>query len=353
MVIVSKNLTIRNATSDDASQLGVWWRDGTVMAHAGFPYGLSISDDEIKEDLASGSDEAGRVLIIEVDSRPIGEMNYRRIDNLTAEIGIKICDATQQEKGYGSILLSMLIDELFCNYKYERIVLDTNLNNVRAQHVYEKIGFRRVGIRNDCWKNQLGELQSAVDYEMYRYDYFFLNNYEAWDILDRNGNKTGRLHIRGRELASGDYHLIVNVWKHNGRGEWLINKRTSNRGIVIDGITLDGKWETTGGCAISGEDSLTAALRETKEELGLRLDPKNGIFFQHIARKADNGHTYFQDVWVFEHDCSFDDVVFQENETCEAIWATPDIIRKMMANGEFVDTWHYPYFEEMMNNFSS
>ena len=179
MKIINNNLVIRNATAADASQLGTWWRDGMVMAHAGFPNGLSITDDEIKEDLAAGSDEVGRVLIIEVDSLPVGEMNYRNIGNFTAEIGIKICDAAQQEKGYGSKLISMLIDELFCNYKYERIVLDTNLNNVRAQHVYEKIGFNRVGIRHDCWKNQLGELQSAVDYEMGRDDYFYVNNHEV------------------------------------------------------------------------------------------------------------------------------------------------------------------------------
>jgi len=176
MKIIKYNLVIRNASAADASLLGAWWRDGMVMAHAGFPNGLSITDEEIKEDLAAGSDDAGRVLIIEADSLPIGEMNYRNIGNFTAEIGIKICDTTQQEKGYGSKLIIMLIDELFCNYKYERIVLDTNLSNERAQHVYEKLGFRRVGIRHDCWKNQLGELQSAVDYEMYRNDYFFRNN---------------------------------------------------------------------------------------------------------------------------------------------------------------------------------
>ena len=35
-----KNLTIRNATVDDAAILADWWNDGTIMAHAGFPDGL-------------------------------------------------------------------------------------------------------------------------------------------------------------------------------------------------------------------------------------------------------------------------------------------------------------------------
>jgi len=211
MLLKIDNLIIRDATASDAPTLGSWWRDGLVMAHAGFPNGLSISDDEIKDDLAAGSDEAGRVLIIEVDSTPIGEMNYRNIGNFTASIGIKICDATQQEKGYGSKLICMLLDELFCNYGYEKIILDTNLNNNRAQHVYEKLGFRKVGIRYDCWKDQLGELQSAVDYELDRNDHFAYNGYEVWEVLDKNGNKTGRYHVRGRHMATGDCKLWIPI----------------------------------------------------------------------------------------------------------------------------------------------
>jgi hypothetical protein len=30
------------------------------------------------------------------------------------------------------------------------------------------------------------------------------------------------------------------------------------------------------------------------------------------------------------------------------MWATADKIREMMAAGEFLDEWFYPYFDEMM-----
>jgi len=139
MQIKKDNLLIRNATADDAALLGAWWRDGNVMAHAGFPNGLSITDEEIAKSLLTDSDEICRRLIIEADSSPIGEMNYRNIGDNTAEIGIKICAPSKQERGYGSILLLMLIDELFINCGYNKIILDTNLNNKRAQHVYEKL----------------------------------------------------------------------------------------------------------------------------------------------------------------------------------------------------------------------
>lgn len=98
-------------------------------------------------------------------------MSYYNLGNHTAEIGIKICETEYQDKGLGRVLLSMLIKELFSR-GYERIVLDTNLKNTRAQHVYETLGFKKVRIRENSWKNQVGEVQSSVDYELARDDFW-------------------------------------------------------------------------------------------------------------------------------------------------------------------------------------
>ena len=92
---------------------------------------------------------------------------------------------------------------------------------------------------------------------------------------------------------------------------------------------------------------MTAALREAKEELGLDLDPAKGTLFHRIARHGDDGRTWFQDAWVFEHDCSIEAIHFQDGETCDVMWVTADEIREMMASGKFLSEWFYPYFEEM------
>lgn len=112
MFIKQDDLTIRNATIDDASMLGKWWRDGDVMAHAGFPKGLYITDDEIATQISENTDETCRGLIIEYCNIPIGEMCYYNKGNGVAEIGIKICNFEKQEKGYGTRLIKMLISRL-------------------------------------------------------------------------------------------------------------------------------------------------------------------------------------------------------------------------------------------------
>lgn len=166
---VQNNLSIRIATIQDAKILCNWWNDGKVMAHAGFPKGLGTNEEEIIK-LIQQQDGNMRRLILEIDLSPVGEMSYR-INNNIAEIGIKICDFTYQEKGFGTKAIKMLIKYLFLQQDVDKIILDTNLKNVRAQHVYEKMGFNKVRVNQDVWKDQLGDLQSSVDYEMEKVNY--------------------------------------------------------------------------------------------------------------------------------------------------------------------------------------
>lgn len=158
-IVTYKDLSIRQATSDDAQQLVTWWNDGAVMAHAGFPNGMGTTEEEVIAGLDKGQ------MVIEENGRLIGECVYRDEGNGVAEIGIKICEADCQNRGNGRIALSMLIHYLFQQGVF-KVILDTNLENKRAQHVYESLGFRKLGVNIDSWTDQLGNKQSSVDYEL-------------------------------------------------------------------------------------------------------------------------------------------------------------------------------------------
>lgn len=170
MYLKNDNLVLRHATVDDVQILCDWWSDGKVMAHAGFPNGVHTDANKLMDKIKNETDFSRR-LIIEIDSNRVGEMSYV-IEDDVAEIGIKICDFSYQEKGYGTKALKMLIGFLFEKMKVQKIVLDTNLNNTRAQHVYQKIGFIKAAVRINSWKNQIGVLQSSVDYELKKEDFF-------------------------------------------------------------------------------------------------------------------------------------------------------------------------------------
>ncbi len=168
MLICDGEITIRDAKVSDAAQLCTWWNDGRVMAHAGFPLGLGTTEAAIAEKIQS-QDGCHRHMILRLGTA-IGEMNYRDVDDGVCEIGIKICDASMQNRGIGKKVLRMFLGALF-DAGYRKIVLDTNLNNTRAQHVYETLGFRRVRVNTDAWTDQLGVPQSSVDYELMKNDW--------------------------------------------------------------------------------------------------------------------------------------------------------------------------------------
>ncbi len=166
MILACGDLTIRDAGRGDCATLAAWWNDGRVMAHAGFPNGLGTTEEEIARGIAADTDDTRRRLILERGGAAIGEMSYRMLPPDAAEIGIKICAEAERGRGAGRKYLSMLIAWLFSEKRRAKIVLDTNLANTRARHVYETLGFRRVRVRENAWRDQLGQWQTAVDYEL-------------------------------------------------------------------------------------------------------------------------------------------------------------------------------------------
>lgn len=155
---------------------------------------------------------------------------------------------------------------------------------------------------------------------------------ELWDVYDEHRNLTGKLHRRGDPVRPGDFHLVVHVWILNSRGEFLLTKRSPNKGFP-------NLWESTGGSALAGDDSLTAALREVKEETGLVLDPNKGSRVFTMCRDD-----YFRDVWLFRQDFDLRDVVLQPGETTDKMYAGKADILQMAEEDRFVP---YEYLREL------
>ncbi|HML45448.1 MAG TPA: NUDIX domain-containing protein [Clostridia bacterium] len=162
---------------------------------------------------------------------------------------------------------------------------------------------------------------------------------EQWDVLDAQGNPVGRLHTRGVPMAKGDYHLVVDIWIQDDAGRYLIARRAPQK------EPFAGCWAMTCGCAVAGDDSLAAALREVREELGLELDPKAGRMRR---RWVDPAVGSIVDAWFFRQNVRLGDVVLQLEETDQAAWADREEILRMIADGRFVDMDRVPYAEELL-----
>ncbi|MBR5232056.1 MAG: NUDIX domain-containing protein [Clostridia bacterium] len=159
---------------------------------------------------------------------------------------------------------------------------------------------------------------------------------EVWDVLDENRQPTGKNHRRGDSLPTGNYHLVVDIWIRNNEGKFLITKRSPNKGYP-------NLWEATGGSALAGDDSLTAALREVQEETGIVLPPENGRLIYQYTRTDSH-----KDVWLFDYDFDLEKVVLQEGETCDKRSASREEIEELMTQGKFVPVRYWDDVKEML-----
>ncbi|MBO7251948.1 MAG: NUDIX domain-containing protein [Oscillospiraceae bacterium] len=157
--------------------------------------------------------------------------------------------------------------------------------------------------------------------------------YELWDVYDENRQKTGLLHRRGEPLPDEQFHLVVHVWILDSRGNFLLTKRSPTKGFP-------NMWESTGGSALAGDDSLTAALREVSEETGLTLDPGSGRCLMQTRHRD-----YFRDVWLFRQDYSLGRIVLQPGETIDKMAAGKDQVLSLWERGELVP---YDYLPQLM-----
>ncbi len=148
---------------------------------------------------------------------------------------------------------------------------------------------------------------------------------EKWDILDADGKSTGKTTLRGKcNLKTGEYHLVVHIWVVSSRGEILIQRRSDTKKL------MPGEWAATGGAAISGEDSYTAANRELFEELGI---PSNKQTLKKLARvKRRNS---LLDIWFINTYIRSDKLRLQEDEVAEVRWVSRNEFKAMIENGEF------------------
>ena len=89
---------------------------------------------------------------------------------------------------------------------------------------------------------------------------------EFFDILDENGNKTGKTKARAEVHRDGDWHKAVHIWIANNKDEILLQKRSPNKD------SYPNMWDiSSAGHLTAGDDSISEAIREIKEELNAEI----------------------------------------------------------------------------------
>jgi len=139
---------LRSMIEADAVPYVSWLRDPEVAVMVGAEHVPSVKErlEQIEAFKVSSSD---LVLGVEVKStlRLIGTIALRDIDWIrrVAEAAVFIGEKAQWGKGYGTEALNLLLRIGFKELDLKRIQLHVEPSNLRARHVFEKVGFKEEG----------------------------------------------------------------------------------------------------------------------------------------------------------------------------------------------------------------
>lgn len=149
---------------------------------------------------------------------------------------------------------------------------------------------------------------------------------EYFDLYTADRRKLGRKIQRGAPIPHGEYHIVVQIMTVNSRGEILLTQRVPEK-------TSGGRWECSGGCAISGETSREAAVRELYEETGIRALPSEISLEWTMVTDS-----MLRDFYIVHKNVGLDRLVLQSEEVCAAKWVSFERLSEMAANGQTTRT---------------
>ena len=154
---------------------------------------------------------------------------------------------------------------------------------------------------------------------------------EYFDILDENGNKTGKTKLRSEVHRDGDWHKAVHIWIFNKQGEVLLQRRSPDKDSDPNMLDM-----ACAGHLSAGDSSIEGALRELKEELNIEIKPEELKYVKTLKRPSKDKKVFinneFDDLYIVITDIDIKDMKYQENEISEILFVSYKKFKEMIAN---------------------
>ena len=152
---------------------------------------------------------------------------------------------------------------------------------------------------------------------------------ELLDIVDEQGNFTGQVMEREKAHDLNLLHWEIAVFFVNDNKELLLQKRSPNKRFSPN------KWGLCAGHVDSGETPEKTALREIKEELGIKLSPGDlRILEERDVLKLESNSRLTRMYYVIYNKNDFS---IQTEELSEVKWFNIDeVIDRIKNNDESI-----------------
>ena len=175
---------LRPLEPEDAELVSQWYADERVRWLMGDPPTSNAFRRHRYEETASGDREAVfRFMICRLDDdAPVGRTDLFDIDRANGKcgFGIALGDPASWGQGLGTDAVEAIVDFAFGELRMERVWLDTDAHNARAQAAYRKAGFVEEGRFRHAWY-QYGAFSDDIRMAMLRDEWLALPRPKSWD----------------------------------------------------------------------------------------------------------------------------------------------------------------------------
>lgn len=132
-------------------------------------YAVYITDEEDAALAAYLADPTSRLLIWEPEGRPAGFALFCEIGDPAGRVELRRLALAETGNGHGRAFLRALVDYGFDRLGATRLWLDASSENLRAQNVYERAGFRLEGrLRQHWYRPSVGRTVDLMLFGMLR-----------------------------------------------------------------------------------------------------------------------------------------------------------------------------------------
>lgn len=177
-----------------------------------------------------------------------------------------------------------------------------------------------------------------------------MDNEEYIDILNADGTSTGKRCLKSEIHMKGHYHNTAHVWFYNANGEIFLAQRATSKTIcpLIWDVSVAGHVD-------AGETIAHAAIRETREEIGIEITEKDldkiGVYncFQNYPNGIEDNE--FHHTFIAKINYILDDLNLDKDEVAQVKFVTVpefgELLKHSETNSHFIAS-NTPYYLEVI-----
>jgi len=149
--------------------------------------------------------------------------------------------------------------------------------------------------------------------------------------------------LKSEAHKNGWFHASVHIWVYTEKGEILIQKRAKSKNSFPD------LWDVSvAGHITAGEDAITSAIREIKEEIGMSVAPyelnKIGVFKEKFEHREDFTDNEIHYIYLCKLEADIRSLRIQKEELSEIRLISIDSFELAINKRDFEQVFvpHYP-----------